>query len=96
MIQLYSIGKAIFWSAECKESLTAHLLEPTVLVRKFPASSPALLSAGRNDMRAPPIRVGMINAMMQMPRALNLPDKTVPRKTVTKAIAEPGRASNSD
>lgn len=66
-------------------------LAPTEFVRKFPASKPALLSAGSQAIKAPPISVGMIKAMIAMPLPLYLPAHHVPNATETKATAQPGR-----
>lgn len=72
----------------------SYLLAPTVLVKKFPANSPGLLSAGNQAINAPPIMVGMIKKIMAVPLLLYRPPHQVPNQTETNATAQPGRFSN--
>lgn len=72
------------------------LLDPTVFVMKLPARRPALLPEGSQAINAPPISVGMTNAMIAMPRALNRPAHQVASHTEMNATAQPGSWSKRD
>jgi hypothetical protein len=66
------------------------VLDPTVLVMKLPARRPALLLEGSQAIKPPPMRVGMIKAIIAMPLELNLPPHHVPNQTEMKATPAPG------